>query len=89
MWVINVLRCLFWMLAWLFGLFVSSLGWVLGFGCFGCLGLSVLVDLGSGDSDLLAVALRDLLFMVGRGFPVCLLLCGLGVFIVLGLGLDL
>lgn len=53
MWVINVLRCLFWMLAWLFGLFVSSLGWVLGFGCFGCLGLPVLVDLGSGDSDLL------------------------------------
>lgn len=40
--VINVLRCLFWMLAWLFGLFVSSLGWVLGFGCFGCLGLFLL-----------------------------------------------
>lgn len=48
-----------------------------------------LIGLGSGDSDLLAVVLRGLLFMVGRGFPVCLLLCGLGVFIVLGLGLDL
>lgn len=62
MWVINVLRCLFWMLAWLFGLFVSSLGWVLGFGCFGCLGLPVLVDLGSGDSDLVGGFARFIVY---------------------------
>lgn len=52
-----------------FGWFVSRLGWLLGFGGFGCLGLFLLLaDLRSGGSDLLALVLRDLLFMVVEVF---------------------